>query len=270
MQCLRSVQYLRRSSVAVQTQVSHIVPRLPIGSRYISSVSFGSYSRPGHGTGYNASHNTLCNTSFSGSHGAPYNLLHRGPGFMGSIQKRFISDADVLKSLKKTDTKLISRNSTYDSNTKQVIALLKNEEYAKVKRIVTEKRIDINSHDRWENTPLTDAAQRGDVKAVRFLINDMGANVHASCDCPYHKTALHYASEGGHYEVVEVLLKAGAQSNALDSRKYTALDVASNQRIKNLLLANNGTKGELVPVHTQQRLNLPKAGCPNSLKIGRT
>lgn len=183
-------------------------------------------------------------------------------------QKRFISDGDVLKALKKTNTSVVSRNSSFDSNTKQVIALLKDGDYNKVKKIVAQKRIDINSHDKYENTPLTDAAHRGDVRAIKFLVNDMGANVHASCDCPYHKTALHYATEGGHYEVVETLLKAGALPNALDSRRYTALDLAKDHRIRNLLLTNNGTKGEMVPAHTQQRLNLPKADCSNTLRIG--
>ena len=150
---------------------------------------------------------------------------------------------------------------------KQLLPLIQQERYLEVKRVVKEKNISIDSHDWWENTPLTDAAKRGDVKGIKFLINEMGANVHASCDCPYHKTALHYASENGHTEAVKTLLKCGAKVNELDSRRYTALDVAKNQDIVLLLKANSGTKGEKVPVNSGQRLNLPKADCVHQRQL---
>lgn len=73
------------------------------------------------------------------------------------------------------------------------------------------------------------------MKGVRFLLAVLKANPHASCDCPHHKTALHYAAENGHAEVVKELLLNGANANALDNRKYTAIDVAKNQAVKVIL-----------------------------------
>jgi len=182
-------------------------------------------------------------------------------------QRRYISDADILNSLKKQKTTMVIRESTYDENIKTLIPLIQKGDYKKVKLFVNEKDININSHDRWENTPLTDAAMRGDVKAVKFLVEDMKANVHASCDCPYHKTALHYASENGHLDVVQTLLNYGTLPNELDSRKYTALDVAKTEVIKKLLISRNGTSGSKIPINKSQQLNLPKADCPSLKRI---
>jgi hypothetical protein len=180
------------------------------------------------------------------------------------MTKRFISDNAILKSIKRPPAKLLVRESRRDPNVKTVLALLEKEKYTDVARIVREKKISIDSHDRWENTPLTESAKRGDLKAVQFLINEMGANPHASCDCPYHKTALHYAAENGHQRVVEELIRLGASVNALDSRNYTALDVAKTKEIEKVLIANSGTYGKNVKV--TQVLNLPKADCPLRLK----
>ena len=176
---------------------------------------------------------------------------------------RTITDADLLRNIKSTKTRVLERESRYDSNVKHILPAIKDGDYNSVKRIVNEKSINIDSHDWWENTPLTDAAKRGDVRAVQFLIVEMGANVHASCDCPHHKTALHYASEYGHEDVVKLLLAHGADVNVLDSRDYTALDVAIGDSIKKLLISNGCLYGNKVPKNTSQRLNLPKADCPS-------
>lgn len=176
-------------------------------------------------------------------------------------QRRSISDSDIVRSLKRTKTMLTDRDSNYDANMKTLIPMIQKGEYSKVKEQVAINYININSHDLGENTPLTDAAKRGDFKAVKFLIHEMNANVHASCACPHHKTALHYGAENGHFEIVEELLKSGALVNELDSRKYTALDVASTKEIKQLLTSNNGMLGSKIPFNQSQKLNLPKSNC---------
>lgn len=178
-------------------------------------------------------------------------------------QKRYISDADILKNLKTTKTTMVIRESKYDESIKTLFPLVRQGKYNKVKTLVRERNIDINSHDKFENTLLTDAAKRGDIYTVRFLVLDMEANVHASCDCPYHKTALHYASENGHYDIVEFLLDHGALPNELDSRRYTALDIAKNDSIRKLLVSKNGTTGTKIQINKTQQLNLPKKDCPS-------
>ena len=157
------------------------------------------------------------------------------------IQYRLISDADILKSIK--TTKMADRESRFDSQIKTLIPLMNQGKFTEVAQIIKTNNININAHDKNENTLLTHAASVGDLNAIKFLVRDMGANLHASCACPHHKTALHYASENGHYNVVQFLLNSGALPNEMDSRKYTALDVASTEDIKKLLIL----KTSLVP-----------------------
>lgn len=180
------------------------------------------------------------------------------------IQKRFISDNDVLKLIRQRGP--ITRTSTRDSNISNVIQLIKDGKYKEADQLVIKNKIDINSHDRGENTPLTDAAHRGDTKAIKFLLTVQGINPHASCDCPFHKTALHYAVERGHYDAANLLLQNGAKPNVLDSRKYSALDIAKNDKIKKLLISHGGIRGKDVPINQHQQLNLPKANCQHQLK----
>jgi ankyrin repeat protein len=138
------------------------------------------------------------------------------------------TDRGVIDSILKQ--KPITRNSPRESNAGSIINAIRSGDYATVKKLAQTSNID--GHDRGENTPLTDAAMRGDTQAVRFLIKECGANPHASCDCPHHKTALHYASENGHADTVKVLLECGANPLVKDSRNYTAAQVASNDEVK--------------------------------------
>lgn len=119
--------------------------------------------------------------------------------------------------------------------------------------------VNVNGHTKGENTPLTDAAARGDTKGVEFLLRNLKANPHASCDCPHHKTALHYAAENGHHDTVKMLLKYNANPNVLDSRQYTAIDVAKNQQVKQVLQLEGGAQGRQVAEDkVQLRMLSPK------------
>ena len=172
-------------------------------------------------------------------------------------QKRYkFTDRDITNLLKKKPNNVIvNRYSRYDPKVKLIIQALKDKRYNDVKKLAI--KLDIDGHDRGENTPLTDAACRGDNDAVRFLIKEMGANIYSSCDCPYNKTALHYASENGHAETVKLLLELGANPNVLDSRKYTALDIAKINEIKKLLISNGGMVGNELP---KVLIDIPRQG----------
>ncbi len=193
------------------------------------------------------------------------------PGFnnVHRMQKRWISGRNEKKY--NTNMKPINRNTIYDPHVKEVIKLLDQVEkdqtdktYDKIMRYVKKNRIDINSYDTGENIPLAHAAKHGQVDNVRFLINVMGANVHASYDCPYHKTALHYAAEKGHREIVEILLKTMTHPNVLDSGNCTALDYTKDKKIRQLLESHGCIEGKLVVV--RQILNLPRTKYQYRLK----
>ncbi len=61
---------------------------------------------------------------------------------------------------------------------------------------------------------LLEAARAGDVEQINTLLGQ-GADVNASTR--YGATALHYASDKGHFEAVKLLLSRGAQVNVNDN-----------------------------------------------------
>lgn len=88
------------------------------------------------------------------------------------------------------------------------------------------------------------------------LINSIDNHL-MTCACPHHRTALHYAAEYGHIDSVKLLLKLGANSNILDSRSYTTLDVAKTNDIKNILISNGAMNGDKMP---KILLSVPRKG----------
>ncbi len=77
----------------------------------------------------------------------------------------------------------------------------------------------------WPDAPVADAAQSGDLEALRALLRD-GADVNASQGDGM--TALHWAAYGGQLEMIEVLVYAGANLEAVTRvADYTPLMVAT-------------------------------------------
>ncbi len=74
--------------------------------------------------------------------------------------------------------------------------------------------------DVYRGTPLIWAAAKGRVRAVRRLLElGAGVNVRGTFGGPGHgagTTALHHAAEGGHLDVIETLLAAGADPSVED------------------------------------------------------
>lgn len=158
-------------------------------------------------------------------------------------QTRFYAtDEQLMRTFQKSQ---VRRVSIYEPHANELILIIQKGQYQKAKIMVRNENINVNGHNKFENTPLTDAAKRNDCKAIEFLVAELGANLHISCDCPLHKTALHYAAENGHTDAVELLLKLGANPYVLDSRKYTPLDVSKNEKIKQILL-NASNKQNLI------------------------
>ncbi|GAB1512858.1 ankyrin repeat domain-containing protein [Actinophytocola sp. KF-1] len=84
---------------------------------------------------------------------------------------------------------------------------------------LAERGADLDA-DVYRGTPLTWAAAKGRVGAVRRLLElGAGVNVRGTFGGPGHgagTTALHHAAEGGHLEVIEALLAAGADPSVED------------------------------------------------------
>ena len=150
--------------------------------------------------------------------------------------RRYVTDDEVRGIFQRTR---YSRVSIYDPKAKELISAIQERHYQKALRLVKLEHVNVNCHDIGENTPLTTAARYGDCEAIKFLVTELGANVHASCDCPHHKTALHYAAEFNHRDAVKLLLNLGADPRVKDSRNYEPLKLTEDGEIKNLLSQNS-------------------------------
>jgi ankyrin repeat protein len=113
-------------------------------------------------------------------------------------------------------------------NAEKLIKALEKNNYSQAKELG--KKIDVNGHryfwqDFDENTPLTHFAKKGNNEAIKFLIEELGANPNVSCDCPEHRTPLHYAVEFGHISTVELLLNYGANPSFTNSLGERPIDL---------------------------------------------
>lgn len=93
---------------------------------------------------------------------------------------------------------------------------------------------------RMQREQLHSAAQSGDVELVKKLLL---ANYPVNRFDDLGKTPLHYAADKEHFEVVELLLKAGANVNAHDERVIgntplrDCIDTCSPEMVERLLRA---------------------------------
>jgi len=163
--------------------------------------------------------------------------------------KFFASDAGLKNIFKKSQ---VSRISTYEPRANELITAVRSHDYRTAVTLVKDENVNVNGHDSGENTPLTDAAKRGDASAAEFLITVLHANPNASCDCPDHYTALHYASKNGHTDCVRVLLELGANSSVKSSSGYMPLDIAKTDEIR-VMLQSHGS-GSLLAFKKQTML----------------
>jgi len=168
-------------------------------------------------------------------------------------QLRKISDKELLKRIINSNGLKCSRISQYHPEASKLINASRNNNYTKLSQLVS-NGIPIDSHDTYENTVLTDASSRGDFSTVKYVGDNLNPNFNASCDCPHHKTPLHYASETEFFEsenitqgkikIVQYLIKSGAIFSALNSKNQSALDVATpHTQIYKLLLDSGCKKG---------------------------
>src|SRR5436305_2057973 len=81
------------------------------------------------------------------------------------------------------------------------------------------------SNDQDKPSPLVDAAFRGDIDAVRDLI-DKGADINERDS--FNSTALHYAVTKRNGEMVDLLLERGADVSVKDTAGEDAIFIAGD------------------------------------------
>ena len=108
-----------------------------------------------------------------------------------------------------------------------------------LKNIISKNYNKIDILRRENSRLLLDGAEKGDLRKVKYALNNY-ADINAKDDDVKGWTALHYASLYDHIEIVELLLREGANVNATDEWDQTALHHASSQghpEVVKLLLA---------------------------------
>jgi hypothetical protein len=93
-----------------------------------------------------------------------------------------------------------------------------------LKAYLVNNHVSVDAHPNNEDTLLARAAQHGNREACRFLIDECGASLNATCDCPLHRTALHYAVRGFHLDCVNELLSRGGDPDLPDAKGESARD----------------------------------------------
>ncbi|KAL0371964.1 UNVERIFIED_CONTAM: hypothetical protein Scaly_0878000 [Sesamum calycinum] len=109
-----------------------------------------------------------------------------------------------------------------------------------VQAICSANPLAVNSRDRHSRTPLHLAAWSGHSEVVYYLCKnkaDVGAA--AMDDMSSNRkgmTALHYAAQGSNLELVKYLLKKGANKDLKNKAGNTAVDLASSEEIRKILV----------------------------------
>lgn len=120
------------------------------------------------------------------------------------------------------------RLSTVDPQIKGAFVLYQDRKFDKMKKYLDDHNISPDAHAAKEDTLLAYAARSNDVIGMKFLIDKCGTSLSSTCDCPRHRTALHYAVLSGAMEAVEFLLNRGAQVRMKDSGGESALDYSNS------------------------------------------
>jgi cell wall assembly regulator SMI1/ankyrin repeat protein len=101
-----------------------------------------------------------------------------------------------------------------------------------IKQLIAEKGL-LSQLDEFEDYPLNNAAEGGHPEVVRILL-DAGAEINRP-EPRFGKTPLLGAAWAGHAEVVKMLIAAGADVHARDEKRFTALMEAVGDRKKSNL-----------------------------------
>lgn len=92
----------------------------------------------------------------------------------------------------------------------------------------------INVNDNMGMAPIHWASDRGDLDILKFLIENLQADVNFQDDTG--QTALHYAVSCSHEEICKYLVGKGASIKIQDEDGVTALDMCSDEKLRNIII----------------------------------
>lgn len=134
--------------------------------------------------------------------------------------------------------------------------VLEEKQYNKALALIEQGELHPDGFDAHENTLLTEAVKRKDVKAVEFALTQAKCSVDLSCDCPLHNTAMHYWAEGAGSQngknrqaedkIFNLLIQHKARVNLINTKGNTPLDMTKDQIAVKMLEAAGGIR------HTSQ------------------
>ncbi|MHB9146864.1 MAG: ankyrin repeat domain-containing protein [Candidatus Amoebophilus sp.] len=88
---------------------------------------------------------------------------------------------------------------------------------------MTEKDTLGHSLDKYGNTPLHDAAKKGNMEEAESLLHIGGHGVDINIKDAHGNTSLHLAIKHGHLEIAKFLIKQGVDINARNKDQNTPL-----------------------------------------------
>lgn len=154
----------------------------------------------------------------------------------------------------------IDRHSPHDNRTSDLIKMITNKDYSGAIILVKYKGLDPDSHNRGENTALTDCAKRGDLDGTVFCLKELKCNPFVSCHCPDHRTCFHYSAMGGHIDILKVLydhIGDTYNKNLLTSSGRTPLDVAKDEKTRIFMLTYKAqSKDDLLKLKEPELIKL--------------
>ena len=106
-----------------------------------------------------------------------------------------------------------------------LIAAIRSGDVGKVQAIIMIARVDLNKADKDGRTALALAAGKGDARVVEILLK-AGADVNQVDSTCYVWGPIHAAMQAGHEEIVKILLTHKADPNKADSDGRTVLNIA--------------------------------------------